>query len=260
MREQPAYIRLGIFVAALIGVGALLGLIGPIGTFTYLGTPQRFIYWISIVTLNGVQAHIIIYLFSRWLAPPTWSVPVPVVAGSVVCSLPGALEVLWLDIMLRENQETLSQGFAEVYLYVLIITVLLSFLFTLGPLRHFTFLPLIEVEPEENSTNEAPPAFLKRIPEELGRDLVCLEMEDHYVRVHTLIGNDLILMRLRDAVDELEGYDGEQVHRSYWIAKNAIVSDKRTGERALVTLKNGMEVPVSRTRLRDLRKQGFFEG
>ncbi|WP_269747113.1 LytTR family DNA-binding domain-containing protein [Elstera litoralis] len=38
--------------------------------------------------------------------------------------------------------------------------------------------------------------------------MLCLEMEDHYLRAHTDQGNALILMRLRDAVAELRSVAG----------------------------------------------------
>lgn len=47
-------------------------------------------------------------------------------------------------------------------------------------------------------------------------------MEDRYLRIHTDGGSDLILMRLRDAVGELAGADGLQVHRSFWVARAAV--------------------------------------
>ena len=55
--------------------------------------------------------------------------------------------------------------------------------------------------------------FLDRLPPELGRDLVCLRMADHYVEVFTTSGSTLILMRFADAVAELESAGGLRVHR-----------------------------------------------
>ena len=66
----------------------------------------------------------------------------------------------------------------------------------------------------------APPKFLERIPLKLrGGELYAVEAQDHYLRLHTSRGSDLILMRLADAVAELEGIEGAQVHRSWWVAK-----------------------------------------
>jgi hypothetical protein len=42
-------------------------------------------------------------------------------------------------------------------------------------------------------------AFLRRIPANLGTELLYIEVEDHYLRVHTPLGSDLLLFRLADA-------------------------------------------------------------
>ena len=85
-----------------------------------------------------------------------------------------------------------------------------------------------------------------------------MEAEDHYLRLHTSKGQDLILMRLSDAVAELEGIEGAQVHRSWWVARDAIADAVRGDGRATLTLKDGAEVPVSRTYARLLRERDWI--
>jgi DNA-binding LytR/AlgR family response regulator len=72
------------------------------------------------------------------------------------------------------------------------------------------------------------------------------------------LGQDLILMRLSDAVSELEGLEGAQTHRSWWVAKDAVTGAERGDGRATLTLKDGSEVPVSRAYARTLRAEGWF--
>jgi hypothetical protein len=103
------------------------------------------------------------------------------------------------------------------------------------------------------------PRFLARLPAKLrDAEVWAVEAEDHYLRLHTSKGQDLILMRLSDAVDELAGLDGAQVHRSWWVARNAVDDVQRGDGRAVLTLKDGSEVPVSRTHARRLRQTGWF--
>jgi DNA-binding LytR/AlgR family response regulator len=104
-----------------------------------------------------------------------------------------------------------------------------------------------------------PPKFLARLPPRLaGADLYAVEAEDHYLRLHTSKGQDLILMRLTDAIDELEGLEGAQTHRSWWVAKSAVADAERLDGRAVLTLKGGAEVPVSRGFAKALRSAGWF--
>ena len=90
--------------------------------------------------------------------------------------------------------------------------------------------------------------FLERLPVKYRTaKLHAISSEDHYLRVHTSLGEELILMRLADAVRELAGADGLQVHRSWWDAKTWITDEKRVDGRSLLVLESGVEVPVSRS-------------
>lgn len=103
------------------------------------------------------------------------------------------------------------------------------------------------------------PRFLDRLPPRLrGAEIRAVEAEDHYLRLHTSKGEDLILMRLSDAVAELEGIEGAQTHRSWWVAKDAVESARRGDGRAILTLRGGIEAPVSRAYAKALRDAGWF--
>jgi DNA-binding LytR/AlgR family response regulator len=65
-------------------------------------------------------------------------------------------------------------------------------------------------------------------------------------------------MRLSDAIAELEGLEGAQTHRSWWVAREAVESARRDGDRVTLVLKSGAEAPVSRPNVRPLREAGWF--
>src|SRR6185295_4127578 len=111
------------------------------------------------------------------------------------------------------------------------------------------------------ATDTPPPAprFFERLPPKLkGGVVYAIQAEDHYLRLHTSKGSDLILMRLTDAIAELDGIEGAQTHRSWWVAKDAVESTKRDGDRVTLVLKGGAEAPVSRPNIRPLREAGWF--
>ena len=83
-------------------------------------------------------------------------------------------------------------------------------------------------------------------------------MEDHYVRAHTMLGSDLVLLRLRDALGELDGIEGAQVHRSWWVARDAVESVERDGRSVRLVLPRGIAAPVARSRIAELTKAGWF--
>ncbi len=85
-----------------------------------------------------------------------------------------------------------------------------------------------------------------------------LRGEDHYVRVVGEAREELILMRLRDAIERLGDADGLRVHRSWWVAKDAVISVRRDGRTAVITLAGGHEVPVARDMMPHLRAAGWL--
>lgn len=104
-----------------------------------------------------------------------------------------------------------------------------------------------------------PVRFMERLPAKLkGAAIYAVSAEDHYLRLHTSKGSDLILMRLADAIAELEGLEGAQTHRSWWVARDAVESARREGDRAVLVLKDGVEAPVSRPNVKPLKDAGWF--
>ena len=101
-------------------------------------------------------------------------------------------------------------------------------------------------------TTDQPVRFLDRLPGNLGRDVIYLNVSGHYVNAVTAEGSGVILMRFADAVAEL-GDLGMQVHRSYWVARRHITGIFRRDERTMVRITGGHELPVSRTYLTAVR-------
>ena len=106
-------------------------------------------------------------------------------------------------------------------------------------------LALHGLQSEEKSKAVAGIRFLSRLPDHLGTQLLHLQMEDHYLRATTVNGSDLILMRFRDALQELSDFDGFQVHRSWWVARNAVTKLSRQGRKIELLMMDGTRVPVS---------------
>ncbi len=117
------------------------------------------------------------------------------------------------------------------------------------------FEPAGAPRPAETASPPAP-SFIP--PALRGAELLAIEAEDHYLRLHTDRSSALILMPLSEAVAQLEGADGLRTHRSWWVARAAVIGVARGKGRAQLTLKNGLKAPVSRTYAPDLRGAGWF--
>jgi hypothetical protein len=111
---------------------------------------------------------------------------------------------------------------------------------------------------EDGNAPERPqdglPPFFARLPGCRSADILAVEVEDHYVRAHLAEGSRLLLMRMSDAIAELEGYPGAQVHRSWWVASHAVREVQGTARSRRLVLRNGLTVPVARTRLAEVER------
>ncbi|MGZ3297481.1 MAG: LytTR family DNA-binding domain-containing protein [Asticcacaulis sp.] len=88
-------------------------------------------------------------------------------------------------------------------------------------------------------------------------DIHAISAEDHYLRIHTSAGQTLVLMRLYDAIALLDGIEGSQVHRSWWVAKDAVADVAKSDGRIDLVLKGGTRVPVSRRYQKALKSEGW---
>lgn len=101
----------------------------------------------------------------------------------------------------------------------------------------------------EVAVDRGAPAFLGRLRPGLGADIVALSAELHYLRVHTALGDDLILYPFGRAVAEMPEGAGLRVHRSHWIARGHLTRIERSGSAGRAVLGTGLEVPVARSRM-----------
>ena len=87
--------------------------------------------------------------------------------------------------------------------------------------------------------------------------LIALEAEDHYVRVHTDAGSELIAMRFADALAELAPAYGFRLHRSWWAHGEAIEAVRWSRGGGEARLSGGVVAPVSRNCAAALKEAGW---
>ena len=88
-------------------------------------------------------------------------------------------------------------------------------------------------------------------------DVLCLQMEDHYVRIHRPGGSTIELMPMKAAIARYGRPDGLRVHRSWWVARDAIRAVDQEGRNWRLVLDNGQIVPVARSCVAQVRALGF---
>ena len=260
LREVLERVHLGYQALGLAAAVAVLAWLGPFDTWGRLSLPDRVAFWTLATSVNwlfglvlGSAAGLV---FDR-RGVLAWAVAV--IGGSAVAAVPGTAVVWLLVAVYMDHRMTGAQEIASLYSQVIVIHLVLNALVTWliwgkprpGGAEGETASP--------HPTAESPSApFLERLPARLGRNLLHLHMQDHYVEVHTDEGSDLLLLRFRDALRELDGLDGAQVHRSHWVAKSAVAGVARRNGRLALRLVNGNEVPVSRSFAPRLRDRGWL--
>lgn len=232
-----------------VGVGLFLSLSAA---FNLGQAPlwQRLVYWIGLLLFGSALS----VAGQRWVQRrPLQNLPAEI-AVLVVALTIAMTPVVFLATHFMFGGDWSLREFFGFVLPVFIVSVAMTALnvLSLRARGQITHAPAAGATP-------APVRFLERLPPRLrGATVLAVEAEDHYLRVHTDRGSDLLLLRLADAVAELEGIEGAQVHRSWWVARDAVADVRRGDGRATLTLKDGAQVPVSRSFAPALRQAGWF--
>jgi len=240
--EMGGWIRGGM-VAVVSGL--FLTLSGAFGTGEApLGV--RLAYWMSLMALGYAWGAFVSRFFFQGGRRRTGNVWLDVGVAALIISTPLTF-VVWVASRTMFGSSMPLSGLPILFGPVLLVSFAI------------TAINMLIERGRTTHAGPVPPKFLERLPLKLrGAEVWAVEAEDHYLRLHTSKGQDLILLRLADAVSELEGIEGAQVHRSWWVARDAIADAKRGDGRATLTLKDGAEVPVSRTYAGMLREKGWI--
>ena len=253
--------KLVIDLSVMTVIGLVLAMIGPFGTAT-APLALRLVSWIALAWVG--------YAFYRPLAPLVAWLHVRLelpklglwIGLTLLATMPLTAAIWAIEFLPGPIPAPTLEDALLAYLNVLVIGASIVVVFYLlerskadTPAQPGATSPVVAQPARQDDPR---PAFLQRLPAELGSDLIALEMEDHYVRAHTMLGSDLVLLRLRDALGELDGIEGAQVHRSWWVARDAVESVERDGRSVRLVLPRGIAAPVARSRMAELTKAGWF--
>lgn len=253
--------RIVVDLAAMTVIGVFLAILGPFGS---IAAPfaERLVTWLGFAWL-GYACYRPMQSIATWgeraLALPRWGV---LVAAVLVGTVPMTFAVLGVNALAAGGSRWPGlEVWTGTYFSVLVIGGAVTALFNLVQGRAAPeVVPVPVPEPAPLPEPAAPPPaappsnpLLDQLPAELGSEIVALEMEDHYVRVHTALGSALVLMRLRDAMALVGEIEGMQVHRSWWVARAAVEDVVREGRNVRLKLPRGIEAPVARANVAVLR-------
>ncbi|MEN0653853.1 MULTISPECIES: LytTR family DNA-binding domain-containing protein [Hyphobacterium] len=229
----------------ILGVGTFLAFLAPYQTH-HLGWPLVWFYWTGLIAWGALCGEIGGRLLQRFV--PGWPDWISYPLISLAISVPVTAAVLTLQALLGDPHPL--DGWPVVLFFVWVVSAGITFL---------TWL----IDRTKRTGQTAEPVIARTLTDKLPvrlrtAELHALQSEDHYLRVHTSAGDALILMRLSDAIAAASALEGEQTHRSWWVARSAITDARRDGSQAVLTLKGGIEAPVSRANVPKLREKGWL--
>lgn len=232
-------------MVVIVGISFLLSVLGVYGTGN-LPMHQRLFFWGATVATGALSGYLISPLiwYGRFSKLPG---ALKILATGVIVSLPVTLMLFLLSEW--------PSSFARLILqfgYVLLISLVISTgMYASERLKRTDAISAM-------ASPDPVKKFMQRLPVKYhSAKLHALSAEDHYLRVHTSLGEELVLLRLSDAIKELAEANGLQVHRSWWVSKVGIGETKRQKDRLLLILHSGTEVPVSRAYRRAVKAAGF---
>ncbi len=245
--EQGRGRRLALDLALLVALGLVMAGLGPYRTLD-IPDPLRIAYWIAAVTGAGLIG----ILIDETMGPRIRGFWLRVAAVSLAMTLPVtpfiyALNAVMLDLPRRPW--LLPQLAWQVFVVALLLMAV----------RALVWRRVVETRTiVEPPLPDADRAFRLRLSaKRRAAKLIAIEAEDHYVRVHTDAGSELVAMRFSEALEELARAHGYRLHRSWWAAADGIeaVRWKRGGGEA--RLAGGIAAPVSRSCAQALKAAGW---
>jgi hypothetical protein len=244
--SAQTWTRLAADVGLWIAIGVVMAFLGPFGS-SQRPLDERFLYW-ELCMVGGGIIGIAIDAPLRELGfwPRLLSVSAlmtPPVTGLV------AMVNHWLSGM-RLGPANIAAPFFQVFVVC----------FAAMCLRQLVWAerPPAQAPPSEPGVDPAE-AFRQRLSaKRRAAALFAVEAEDHYLRVHTDAGAELITARFGDALAELARAPGFQTHRSWWVAADAIDEVRWRRGRGEAKLKCGLTVPISRSNAAPLKAAGWF--
>jgi len=241
-----------IFVTCLI-VGVMINLFSPSVTLI-LDSDERLTFWLTLCLIGGMGiffCDVILNNFAQQL---------PGIIKAIAQSIAGSIAVLIPVFTIYEAEDLPGPENTVIIVWAVMVLIVAGSAILrsqshdnkneVGDIERKAALPV---------TDNAVPKILSRLPVHFqNAELYALSAENHYVRVHTSQGEEMLLMRLSDAIMETDHVTGTQTHRSWWVAKAAINSIRLKGRTAEISLKNETSIPVSRTALKTLKNAGWL--
>ena len=245
--QRPRWQRLSVDLLLLAALGLVMAQLGPYRTGE-APQPLRTAYWLTAAVGSGLAG----IALDAVLGPRIRGFWLRIAFVSLAVTPPVTLFIYALNASMLDLPRR-PWLLPQLGWQVLVVLLLMM------TLRALAWRRIVEtrtiVEPPLPDADRA--LRLRLSARRRGARLIAIEAEDHYVRVHTDAGSELLSMRFSEALEELSRAHGFRLHRSWWGAADAIeaVRWRRGGGEA--RLSGGIAAPVSRSYAGALKQAGW---
>lgn len=252
-------------LVTMVVMGGIITVLAPFG-MGHIALSTSLIFWVIICILGYLIYAPSIHLSHRFLScriSHSWlRVAIAVLgAGTIMSLIIPALSAIFFENNTAYFPQVII-AFTQTSIIGTVITVicLMQQLIKEQQLQLVHSQMIIEAQSLDIQAthHQQLEELMNKLPLEKRGQLICLEMDDHYLKVYTDKGHHLILMRFKDARALLENVDGFQTHRSWWVSRNAIVAVERSARKRILVLTNHLRIPVSRTYEKQLFEKGLI--
>jgi hypothetical protein len=268
LRELQDFASSMNFWIVLAAIVLLFTAIGPFGTGDHMALMPRFGFWlVNMFVGTGIAVVFVIaanIFLEPWVATPF----LRMFTGSLL-SCPATGFLTMLNVYSWRGPAPSWSTYLENTAQSLPIAVVFTLIFWTS-MRHeklYREQALVEtagsaVPPSADAPKESanlpklppePPPLTARLKPENRGAIQRISAEDHYTLTVTSRGRELILIRFSDALSELGETVGTQIHRSHWISRACFDTLVSREGKLLARLKDGTELPVSRSFAAEVR-------
>ena len=232
-------------LALLSAAGVFMALLGPFGSAQNT-LRARFIYWLVLIVGGGVIGIAIDETLGRRLGH-FWRR----LAADSLLTTPGVTLLVVIVAHVMFGSAVWPNYGPRLAFQVFVVCVAVMALRQLA-WRHTPPAPPLEIDADPTL------AFRQRLSARRREArLLAVEAEDHYLRVHTDAGEELISLRFADALEELAAAPGFRTHRSWWVAAGGLETVRWRRGRGEARLTSGLVIPVSRGQSAALKRAGW---
>lgn len=255
LRELQVFLRSPRFWATFGAVVLIFWVTGPYGTAERLATAPRLGFWLVQHVAAWSIAVVTIVLVNMLLLRRVPSLLGRMAIGTLIAGTPVGLATEAISLATFGGTPTIATIAQSIASGLLLSALFCGLTFMTMSSKQAEALSPAPMPISDATEERAEVLLLRRLKPENRGPILHMTVADHYTEVTTSRGRELVLLRFSDALEELGATAGLQVHRSHFVADVHVDRLLRSEGRLAILMKDGREIPVSRSRTEAVRSR-----